>query len=207
MEAKLLDVQGREVGKLPLRDEIFAAQPSKAFLHEFVTVFLANQRRYSASTKTRAEVSGGGRKPWKQKHTGRARAGSIRSPLWRHGGTIFGPHAKELRLEFPRRKAKKALAQALTARFQEGGVVFVEALGLAEPKTKILAGALKSLGLSSRGTLLVLDKPDAALARAGRNLPGFEMVCARDLNAYSVLRSRKLLMTKPALESLGTRWN
>src|SRR5579885_2046924 len=118
MQAQLLDAQGKEVGKVDLHEKIFGQKPSKSFLHEYVTVYLNNQRAYSANTKTRTEVSGGGRKPWKQKHTGRARAGSNRSPLWRHGGITFGPRRvdpADKRVGMPRRKARTALAQALSA--------------------------------------------------------------------------------------------
>src|SRR5579872_1728091 len=111
MQAQLLNAQGKEVGKIDLQEKVFGLKPSKSFLHEYVTVYLNNQRAYSANTKTRTEVSGGGRKPWKQKHTGRARAGSNRSPLWRHGGIAHGPKAGRVLLSMPRQKAKLALAQ------------------------------------------------------------------------------------------------
>jgi large subunit ribosomal protein L4 len=206
MQAQLLNTQGKEVGTVDLQEKVFGLKPSKSFLHEYVTVYLNNQRAYSANTKTRTEVSGGGRKPWKQKHTGRARAGSNRSPLWRHGGIAHGPKSGRVLLSIPRQKAKAALAQALAARYQDNGIVFVENLAIEQAKTKNVAALLKQLGCAGR-TLLVLDQPDAKLSQASRNIPNVEILLAGDLNAYVVLRSKKLVVTRPALEKLGARWN
>ncbi len=204
MQAQLLNAKGSEVGKIELNDAVFARRPSREFLHEYVTVYLANQRQGTANTKTRGEVSGSGKKPWKQKHTGRARAGSLRSPLWRHGGITFGPRAGHVHLGFPRRKARLALAQALSAKQAAGSMVFVESLALESAKTKVAAQMLKTLGCAA-GTILVLDAPDAVLARASRNLPGVDIMLAGDLNAYCVLRARRMVVTRPALEKLQAR--
>ena len=206
MQAQLLDAKGKEVGKLDLQDKIFGEKPQKSFLHEYVTVYLANQRTGQHKVKTRTEVSGGGHKPWKQKHTGRARAGSIRSPLWRHGGIIHGPKPGKVRRELPRQKARLALSQALTARYSAGGVVFVDSLAVEEAKTKNVAAILKALGCDKR-TVLVVDQPDAKLTQAARNIPDVQIMLAGDLNAYAVLRSKKLVMTRSAVEKLGARWN
>ncbi len=207
MDAKILDVSGKEVGQVALPEKIFGHKPSKRFLHEYVTVYLANQRQYGAHTKGRSEVSGGGKKPWKQKHTGRARAGSIRSGLWRHGAIIHGPRSGYgSHLDFPRQKAKLALAQALSARAQDGGLICVKDLALKDPKTKIAAGVFEKLGCAGR-VLVVLDAPNAALQRASRNLPAVELILAADVNAYAVLKCKKLVITQPALEKLGARWN
>ncbi len=207
METKVLDVSGKEVGKADLPERIFGHTPSKRFLHEFVTVYLANQRAWTSNTKGRSEVSGGGRKPWKQKHTGRARAGSNRSGLWRHGAIIHGPRmGRGSRLDFPRQKAKLALAQALSARAADDGLVCVKELAVKEPKTKLMAAVLAKLGCEGR-TLVVLEAPDATLARACRNLPTVAIRLAADVNAYEVLNCRKLVITQPALEKLGARWN
>lgn len=207
MEAKVLDVSGKEVGQVALREEIFGHKPSRRFLHEYVTVYLANQRTFGAHTKSRSEVSGGGRKPWKQKHTGRARAGSTRSGLWRHGSIIHGPRSGYgAHLDFPRQKAKLALAQALSARAQDGGLVCVKDLSLKEAKTKLMAGVLAKLGGEGR-ILVVLDAVNASVKRASGNLPNVMVVLAADLNAYDVLKCKKLIITQPALEKLGARWN
>ena len=206
METKLLNTKGEEVGKVDLKAEVFGLKPKKGLLHEFVTVYLANQRRGTANTKSKAEVSGSGKKPWKQKHTGRARAGSIRSPLWRHGGVTFGPRTHDMHLDFPRQKSQQALAHALSVRASDGGLLCIDALSAGDGKTKTMALMLKSLGCRGR-VLLVLEQPDASLKRASRNIPELELVLASDLNAYSVLRCRKLIITKAAVEKLGARWN
>jgi len=207
MDAKIIDVEGKEVGQVNLPEAVFGHKPSKNFLHEFVTVYLANQRQWTSNTKGRSEVSGGGKKPWKQKHTGRARAGSIRSGLWRHGAIIHGPRVgRGSRLGYPRQKAKLALAQALSARAQDGGLICVKEWTLKEPKTKLVAAALGRLGCVGK-TLIVLEAPNAALARAGRNIPTVAIRLAADLNAYDVLGCKKLVITQPALEKLGARWN
>jgi large subunit ribosomal protein L4 len=204
MEAPLMNAKGSAVGTVNLPDTVFGRRSSKEFLHEYVTVYLANQRQGTANTKTRAEVSGSGRKPWKQKHTGRARAGSFRSPLWRHGGITFGPRAGKVTLRFPRRKAVLALAQALSAKHAQGEILFVESLTLEDAKTKQAVALLKALGCTGR-TMLVLDAPDARLALAGRNIPQLELAVAADLNAYTVLRAGRMVVTRQALEKLGTR--
>lgn len=207
MEAKVIDVEGKEVGKVALPEHIFGHKPSKRFLHEFVTVYLANQRQWTAHTKGRSEITGGRHKPWKQKHTGRARAGSTRSPLWRHGAIIHGPRmGRGSRLDFPRQKARLALAQALSARAQDGGLLCVKDFAVKEAKTKLVAAALGKLGCEGR-TLIVLAATDAALARATRNIPTVAIRLASDINAYEVLNCRKIIITQPALEKLGARWN
>jgi large subunit ribosomal protein L4 len=206
MEAQLLNTKGEKVGKVDLKEAVFGLKPSKEFLHEYVTIYLANQRQYDTKVKTRTEVSGGGRKPWKQKHTGNARAGSNRSPLWRKGGIIHGPKNVERSLSMPRQKARLALAQALAAKNTEGAIVYVDELKLAEAKTKSVATILNKLGCEGR-TLLVLDAPNAQLTLAARNMPNVEVLLAGDLNAYTVLRAKKIVLTQPALEKLGARWN
>ncbi len=207
MDAKIIDVNGKEAGTVSLKEEIFGHKPEKRFLHEFVTIYLANQRAWTSNTKGRSQVSGGGRKPWKQKGTGRARSGSIRSGLWRHGAIIHGPRmGRGSRLEYPRQKARLALAQALSARAQDGGLVCVKDFSLKEPKTKLVAATLAKLGCEGK-TLIVLDAPNASLARAARNIPTVAVRLAADVNAYEVLYCKKLVITQPALEKLGARWN
>lgn len=207
MDAKIIDVNGKETGTVSLKEEIFGHKPEKRFLHEFVTIYLANQRAWTSNTKSRTTVSGGGRKPWKQKGTGRARAGSIRSGLWRHGAIIHGPRmGRGSRLDYPRQKARLALAQALSARAQDGGLICVKDFTLKEAKTKLLAATLAKMGCEGK-TLIVLDAPNESLARASRNIPTVAVRLAADINAYEVLYCKKLVITQPALEKLGARWN
>ena len=207
MDAKVIDVNGKESGTVSLKEEIFGHKQEKRFLHEFVTIYLANQRAWTSNTKSRTTVSGGGRKPWKQKGTGRARAGSTRSGLWRHGAIIHGPRTRRgSRLAYPKQKAKLALAQALSARAQDGGLVCVKEFTIKEAKTKLLAATLAKMGCEGK-TLIVLDAPNAAVALASRNIPTVAVRLAADINAYEVLYCKKLVITQPALEKLGARWN
>lgn len=209
MEAILWNQKGEQAGKVALPQELFGFKPSAQFLHEAVTRFLANQRRWQAHTKTRGEVSGGGHKPWKQKHTGRARAGSNRSPLWRKGGITFGPRRvdpADKRVGMPRRKARTALAQALSARAADGGLKLIDGLTFEGAKTKQVAELLTKLKADSR-PLVVVDQHDRNLVAAGRNIPGFKVALASHLNAYEVLRCGTLVMTQAAMEKLRSRWN
>jgi large subunit ribosomal protein L4 len=209
MEAILWNKKGEQSGKVSLPKEIFEVQGNAQFLHEIVTRYLANQRQWSANTKTRSEVSGGGHKPWKQKHTGRARAGSNRSPLWRHGGIAMGPRVVDLqfkRLDMPRRKSRLALTQALSARAADGGLRIIEALAVENPKTKQMAELLKKLGAEKK-PLLVIDHFDKNLGVAGRNIPGLQVALVSNLNAYQVLRCGALVMTQAAVEKLKSRSN
>ncbi|MEE8424220.1 MAG: 50S ribosomal protein L4 [Elusimicrobiota bacterium] len=206
MKTKILDQKGKEVGTLELPEKAFAQKPQPTLLHEAVTVYLANQRRGTAHTKTRADVKGGGKKPWKQKGTGRARHGSIRSPIWRKGGVCFGPRQHSYRQEMPRRKALKALAQALSARAADGSLRIVDSLALDGAKTKQAAQILKALKADAR-SLIVTEQADANLLRAVKNIQGLKVISASHLNTYSVLACRNLILTKGAVEKLASKWN
>ncbi|MDR1683882.1 MAG: 50S ribosomal protein L4 [Elusimicrobiota bacterium] len=200
MEIKLLNIQGKEQGAVTLPEAIFGKKPNAAFLHEVVTAFLANQRSGTADVKTRAEVSGTGKKPWKQKGTGRARHGSMRSPIWRHGGVAFGPTPHSFRQELPAAKRRLALAQALSAKLIEDGIIVVDNFDIKEPKTKEVSAALKALS-AGRKPLIVADK-DAKLLRASKNVAALTNMTPGDLNAYVVLNSSKVIFTKDALGKL-----
>lgn len=206
MEAAILNLKGEAIGKVALPEKVFGLKPSPVLLHEATTTYLSNQRRGTAHTKTRAEVSGGGRKPWKQKHTGRARQGSTRSPIWRKGGVCFGPRSRSWRLEMPRQKSRKALAHALSARAQDGGLRFVDGISLDGAKTKQVAAFLKAMKAEPR-SLIVTDGREANLARAARNVPDLRVVLASQLNAYEVLAHRNVIITRKALDKLTPRWN
>ncbi len=206
MKTKILDQKGKEVGTLELPEKAFAQKPQPTLLHEAATVYLANQRRGTAHTKTRADVKGGGKKPWKQKGTGRARHGSIRSPIWRKGGVCFGPRQHSYRQEMPHRKAMKALAQALSARAADGSLRIVDSLVLDGAKTKQMAQILKALKVDAR-SLIVTEQADANLLRASRNIRGLKVILASHLNTYSVLACRNLILTKGTVEKLAPKWN
>jgi large subunit ribosomal protein L4 len=206
MKKSLLNLKGEEVGTVELADAIFGVKPQSTLLHEVTSIFQANQRLGTAHTKTRADVSGGGIKPWRQKGTGRARHGSIRSPIWRTGGVAFGPRKHSYRQELPRRKARKALQHALSARAQDDSLRVVEAMQLDGGKTKQVAEMLTALKADKR-SLIVVDQADAALARAARNIPGLKIRVASHLNAYEVLAPRNIIITKGALEKLAPKFN
>ncbi len=208
METKLLDLSGKEIGKYELPEFLFSLKPDPFFLHEAVKYYLANKHRGTACTKTRSEVSGGGHKPWKQKGTGRARAGSTRSPVWRKGGIVFGPRPHSHRREMPETKRRAALADALSAKYAAGEVFVVENLDFKEAKTKAFAAFCRGMSLDGKRVLFVTDKPDANFHRASRNIPRANWSLAANLNAYEVLRHGRLVFTASgmaALANLGKR--
>ncbi len=202
----VVDLHKRKVGTVVLPEEVFGCKPRCALVHEAVVMQLACERQGTASTLRRGEVSGSGKKPWKQKHTGRARAGSIRSPLWRHGGTVFGPKPRSYAMAMPKRKYRAALQSALSARLSDGGVTVVSDLVLAEPKTKLLAKVLAGLGLLS-STLIVAGENHHDLARAARNLPAVKLVRPEELNVYDVLRYDAILIPERELARVKEAWS
>jgi large subunit ribosomal protein L4 len=172
-----------------------------AVLWQAIRMYLANQRQGTADTKRRGEVRGGGKKPWKQKHTGRARQGSIRSPLWRKGGIVFGPHPREYRYHLPDRLLRKALVASLRVRHRDGAVVAVDTLDLLTPKTKAFSHFLKQIH-ATEGALLVVDQPSPLLSRACRNIPRVQVKPVSDLTCYDVLNHSKLVITTAGLKRL-----
>jgi large subunit ribosomal protein L4 len=186
-------VHKRKVGSVELRDAVFGAKPEASLVHEAVIMQQACERQGTASTLRRGEVSGSGKKPWKQKHTGRARAGSIRSPVWRHGGSVFGPKPRSYAYAIPKQKYRAALQSALSAKLAGGDVTVLSALTLEAPKTRLLAKTLAQLGLTS-STLIVAGAGHADLERAAANLQTVKVVSPETLNVYDVLRYAKLLI-------------
>ncbi len=189
----VIDVHKRKVGSVELREAVFGAKPEASLVHEAVIMQQACERQGTASTLRRGEVSGSGKKPWKQKHTGRARAGSIRSPIWRHGGSVFGPKPRSYAYAIPKQKYRAALQSALSAKLASGDVMVLSALTLEAPKTRLLAKTLAQLGLTST-TLIVAGAGHADLERAAANLPTVKVVSPETLNVYDVLRYAKLLI-------------
>ncbi|MGH7262263.1 MAG: 50S ribosomal protein L4, partial [Nitrospiraceae bacterium] len=176
----VIDVHKRKVGSVELRDAIFGAKPEASLVHEAVIMQRACERRGTASTLRRGEVSGSGKKPWKQKHTGRARVGSIRSPIWRHGGSVFGPKPRSYAYAIPKQKYRAALQSALSAKLAGGDVMVLSALTLEAPKTRLLAKTLAQLGLTST-TLIVAGAGHADLERAAANLQAVKIVSPETL--------------------------
>ena len=201
METKLLNIQGKEQGTVTLPEALFGVKPNPTFLHEVITAFLANQRSGTADVKTRAEVSGTGKKPWKQKGTGRARHGSMRSPIWRHGGVAFGPTPHSFRIDLPVAKRRLALAHALSSKYNSDSIIILDNFDIKEAKTKMVADVLKTLEAGKKP--LIVSSKDAKLDQASRNIAGLNKMVPSDLIAYAVLNSTKVIITKEALDKMS----
>lgn len=205
---KVLDIynqQGKKIDELELDEKIFDGKVVKTLLHQAVVIFLANQRMGLASSKNRGEVRGGGRKPWRQKGTGRARVGSTRSPIWHGGGVTFGPKPRDYNKKMPRRMKTLALKSALNAKFTDKEIILIDKISLEEHKTKILAGILAKLKLKSDKVTLVVDKIDNNLKLASRNISDFYLEKAEELNTYTALNCNKLIFTRDSLRIVGER--
>ena len=201
METKVLDIKGQEKGTIALPESLFGVKANPTFLHEVITAFLANQRSGTADVKTRAEVSGTGKKPWKQKGTGRARQGSLRAVQFRHGGVAFGPTPHSYRQDLPAAKRRTALAMALSTKLAEGNIVVLDALKFDNAKTKAFAEVMETLSAGRKP--LVLDNfADANATLACRNIAGLTHMPTQDINAYVVLNSSKVIFTKEAVDTL-----
>ncbi|MFH0935908.1 MAG: 50S ribosomal protein L4 [Candidatus Omnitrophota bacterium] len=204
--------EGKQIDSVKLNAAVFDGSVNQDSLYQAVVAYRAGQRKGLASTKTRGEVSGGGVKPWRQKGTGRARVGSIRSPLWRHGGVIFGPHPRNFYYRLPKKLKSLALKSSLNAKVKEGNFVVLDELRLDKPKTKEAARVFSNLmsfkpaGREKKySTLLLLDKLDKNLKLALRNISFLDVNAARDTHSYEVLAHRKIIITKGALEQLTNR--
>jgi large subunit ribosomal protein L4 len=194
----LYNMQGEAVGEVELDDRIFGVQVSDAAMHRVVKMHLANRRVGTAAVKDRSAVSGGGRKPWRQKGTGRSRHGSIRSPLWVGGGTVFGPTPRDYSYRIPRKVRRLALKSALTSKVRDGELIVVEALTFNEPKTREMVKALNNLKAGDK-VLLVTAGVEPNLVKSARNIPGVKTLPANQLNVYDVLYYKNLLLTRDAL--------
>jgi large subunit ribosomal protein L4 len=195
------NLAGETVRQLDLSDAVFAAKPNQSLLWAAVRQYLASQRRGTHKTKSRGEVSGGGKKPWRQKGTGRARAGSTRSSLWRHGSIAHGPVPRDYSYELPRKMLRGALRSALAAKFQENKLTVVDQFNMDEPKTKGFAGALRNLGLE-KTVLVVSDQTNRNLNLSSRNIEGCDLVKHHELHPYHVLSHDGLLISESALARL-----
>ena len=196
---------GGTVGAVRLDDAVFGVTPNVPVMHQVVTAQLAAARAGTQSTKTRAEVSGGGRKPWRQKGSGRARQGSTRSPHWRGGGVALGPKPRSYRQRTPKKMVQLALHSALSDRAAEGRIAVVDSWAITEPKTKDAKAALKALDLEGQGRILiVLDRESEAVYKSFRNLPDVQLLLASELNAYDVLCNDWVVFTRATLPGVTT---
>lgn len=202
MKAKVYDSLGNEKGSLELPEKIFGVKPSDSAVYYSVKNILANRRQGTASTKTRGEVRGGGRKPWRQKGTGRARHGSIRSPLWKGGGVTFGPKPRDYSYSIPTKLKRLALYSAFSHRASQGNVFVIEKPELEEPKTRVIADFLKGLGLYGEKVLVLHDGKDKNFYKSCRNIKNLSVLEAYKSNPYDVLRHKYILITRDGLEQL-----
>jgi len=198
---KVMDMAGKEVGEIALSDAVFGAEVNSAVLHIAVKSYLANQRQGTQSTKTRSEVSGGGKKPWKQKGTGHARQGSTRSPQWTHGGIALGPKPRSYRFELNKKVKRIALQSAFSAKVAGGEMIVVDNIATAEYKTKTMVNMLKALG-SERKALVVLAENDAVTVKSMANIPGVKTALVNTLNVYDILNCDKFIVAKGAVEKI-----
>ena len=229
-EIKVVDMAGAEVGTMKLADSIFAVEVNKAVLHAAVRAYLMNQRQGTQSTLTRSEVSGGGKKPWRQKGTGRARQGSTRSPQWTHGGIALGPKPRDYRLSLNKKTKRIALFSALSAKVAAGELIVVDEIKLETYKTAEMAKMFKALGCEKEVTktykvttkngeelvrekktrtatvaqkaLVVLPEADKTIVKSCANIPGVETTLYSTINVYEVLKAEKVIMTRAAIEKL-----
>ena len=201
MQIDVVNQQNEKVGSLDLRDEVFGGRVKVDLIHESVVRANAAERRGTHATKTRAMVSGSGKKPWRQKGTGRARVGEVRNPLWRKGGTVFGPQPRSYDYQLPRKVEKGALRAALTQKLRDGAVTVVDALTVGEIKTKAAAEMLRRLGVDGK-TLLVDVKPEDKLALSVRNIDGVRVLPSNRIRARDVVDTRRVILTRAALEKL-----
>ncbi len=198
---KVLNMAGKEVGEISLSDAVFGAEVNSAVLHLAVKSYLANQRQGTQSTKTRSEVSGGGKKPWKQKGTGHARQGSTRSPQWTHGGIALGPKPRSYRFEINKKVKRIALQSAFSSKVADGDMIVVDAITATEYKTKPMVNMLKALG-SEKKALVVLAENNAMITKSMANIPGVKTALVNTLNVYDVLNCDKFIVVKAAAEKM-----
>lgn len=197
----VVDMAGKVVSELELNENVFGIEPNKTAMHSAVVNYLANQRQGTQSTLTRTEVSGGGRKPWRQKNTGNARQGSTRAPQWRHGGIALGPKPRSYRFVLNKKVKKLAMLSALSSKVSENEMIVVDAIKTDEFKTKTMVAMLKAIGAEKK-TLIVLDSVDNKVIKSAANIEGVKTTQANTLNVYDILNCDKFVIVKGAVEKL-----
>ncbi|MCX5712404.1 MAG: 50S ribosomal protein L4 [Candidatus Omnitrophica bacterium] len=202
----VINAEGKEIDTIKLDETFFNGKINASVVYQAVINYNANQRKGLASTKTRGEVSGGGKKPWKQKGTGRARVGSIRSPLWRHGGIVFGPHPRDYSYLLPEKMRSAALKGALASKIHEGNLIVLDEFKIEGTKTKDALKVLAKFKFDpAKKNLLLIDKLDKNLIRVLKNIENIALDLAKNTNVYAVLSSKKVVITKAALKELTKR--
>ncbi|MBQ8523277.1 MAG: 50S ribosomal protein L4 [Clostridia bacterium] len=200
-EIKVVNMAGAEVGTMMLADSVFAAEINSAVLHMAVKNYLGNQRQGTQSTLTRTEVSGGGRKPWRQKGTGRARQGSTRSPQWTHGGIALGPKPRSYRTKLNKKVRRVAIASALSSKVADNSMIVVDSITATEYKTKVMVAMLAAIG-AGRKSLVVLPEKDEKVFRSLSNIEGVKVAVAGAINVYDILNCNTLVMAQGAVEKI-----
>ena len=201
LKTNVYDMSGKLVGEIELSEAVFGINPNAAAVHDAVKNHLANKRQGTQSALTRAEVSGGGRKPWRQKGTGRARQGSTRAPQWTHGGIVFAPKPRDYSYTMNKKAKRLALKSVLSAKASEASVVVIDAIKMAAPKTKEFAAFLNNVGCSTK-TLVVTAEADQNVVKSGRNIAGCQVTFANLLNVYDVLNADKLVVDQASLAKI-----
>jgi len=199
--ARLVDQAGVETGTVELPEAIFGIEPNEPVMHQALIRQLANGRQGTASTKTRSDVRGGGRKPYRQKGTGRARQGSTRSPQWEGGGIVFGPHPRSYRMEMPRKQRLLALRSALSAKAQDGGLVVLEGFELEAPRTRAVAELIRGVD-APRKVLVVLGSHNEMLEKSARNIPEVRLTLASNLSVRDIIGADTVIVTRDAIEHI-----
>ena len=200
-EVAVLNMQGREVGRQELSDSVFGIEPNVPVMNDMVKNYLANQRQGTQSALTRSEVSGGGRKPWRQKGTGRARQGSTRAPQWTHGGVVFAPKPRDYSYTLNKKVRRLAMKSALSSKVQDGEMIVIDKIALEGFKTKDIAAMLKAVG-SEKKALIVLDSVDEKVIKSAGNIPGVKTAQVNTLNVYDILGADKFIVVQGAVQKI-----
>jgi len=199
--ARVVDQAGAVTGSVELPEAVFGIEPNGPVMHQALIRQLANGRQGTSSTKTRSDVRGGGRKPWRQKGTGRARQGSTRSPQWEGGGVVFGPHPRSYRMDMPRKQRRLALRSALSAKAQDGEVVVLDGFALEEPRTRAVTDLIRAVD-APRKVLVVLGSHNEMLEKSARNIPEVQLTLAGNLSVRDLLSADMVIVTKDAIEHI-----
>ncbi len=197
----VVDMKGKKVGTVDLNDAIFGIEPNEAVMHQMVVSYLANQRQGTQSALTRAEVSGGGKKPWRQKGTGRARQGSTRAPQWTHGGVVFAPKPRSYSFSVNKKVKRLALKSALSSKALDSEIIVVDALKFDEFKTKAMVEVLSAIGVEKKA-LIVLPEVDKKVIKSASNIKGVKTAQVNELNVYDILNADKLVIVKDAVSKI-----
>ncbi len=201
LKTNVYDMSGKLVGEIELSEAVFGIAPNESVVHDVVKNHLANKRQGTQSALTRAEVSGGGRKPWKQKGTGRARQGSTRAPQWTHGGIVFAPKPRSYSYTLNKKSRRLALKSVLSAKASEQNIIVIDSIKMDAPKTKEFAAFLSAVGAAGK-SLVVTAAPDTNVVLSGRNIPGCEITFANLINVYDILNAQKLVVDQAALAKI-----